>query len=32
LAKIAVNAANTADSTAQTCQDERLSGFIGHLR
>jgi hypothetical protein len=29
LAKIAVRAANTADSTAQSCQDDRVSGFIG---
>jgi hypothetical protein len=27
-AKIAVNAANIADSTAQTCQEDRVSGFM----
>src|SRR6266567_2838078 len=28
LAKIAVSAANTADSTAQTCQEEKVSGLM----
>src|SRR3974390_1008951 len=28
LAKIAVSAANTAESTAQNCQDDRVSGFM----
>jgi hypothetical protein len=28
LAKIAVSAANTADSSAQICHDERVSGFM----
>src|SRR5207244_6027065 len=29
LANIAVSAANTADSTAQTCHEEKVSGLIG---
>src|ERR1700757_1559697 len=36
LAKIAVSAANTADSTAQTCQEEKeiglMGGFLGRGR
>jgi hypothetical protein len=31
LAKIAVSAANTADSTAQTCHDDSVSGFMDGL-